>query len=109
MTYGDIRVNSGKKKINTMMNKLGSFVGDMVKTSIGTMIYTAKRIGVCSQLHGLVAYDVPSFTISGKSIGSNDVELKLDSALETQRKMMLRRGLSMSKAYEQMIRSVFKI
>jgi UDP-N-acetylglucosamine diphosphorylase / glucose-1-phosphate thymidylyltransferase / UDP-N-acetylgalactosamine diphosphorylase / glucosamine-1-phosphate N-acetyltransferase / galactosamine-1-phosphate N-acetyltransferase len=50
---------------------------------------------------------VPSFTIYGSSIGAKNVELELYSAIETQRKMMSRRGQTMSKAFEQMIKDVF--
>jgi UDP-N-acetylglucosamine diphosphorylase / glucose-1-phosphate thymidylyltransferase / UDP-N-acetylgalactosamine diphosphorylase / glucosamine-1-phosphate N-acetyltransferase / galactosamine-1-phosphate N-acetyltransferase len=108
MTYGNIKMNRGKnKKIDTGQNKIGSFFADMVKTSIGTLIYSGRRIGVSSHLHGLVAQDVPSFTIYGTSIGARNVELKLDSVIETQRKMMRRRNQTMTKAYEQMIKDVF--
>src|SRR5918997_1149397 len=110
MTYGDIKMNNGKnKKIDTGQNKIGSFFADMVKTSIGTLIYSGRRIGVSSHLHGLVAQDVPSFTIYGTSIGARNVELKLDSIIETQRKMMRRRNQAMTKAYEHMIKDVFAI
>jgi UDP-N-acetylglucosamine diphosphorylase/glucosamine-1-phosphate N-acetyltransferase len=110
MTYGNIKMNKGKnKKIDTGQNKIGSFFADMVKTSIGTLIYSGRRIGVSSHLHGLVAQDVPSFTIYGTGIGARNVELKLDSIIETQRKMMKRRNQTMTKAYEQMIRDVFAI
>ncbi len=108
MTYGNIKMNSiDGKKVDTGQNKIGSFIADMSKTSIGTLIYSGRRIGVSSHLHGLVAQDVPSFTIYGSSIGAKNVELQLDSAIETQRKMMSRRGQTMSKIYEQMIRDVF--
>jgi UDP-N-acetylglucosamine diphosphorylase / glucose-1-phosphate thymidylyltransferase / UDP-N-acetylgalactosamine diphosphorylase / glucosamine-1-phosphate N-acetyltransferase / galactosamine-1-phosphate N-acetyltransferase len=107
MTYGNIKMNSGKKKVDTGQNKIGSFFADMVKTSIGTLIYSGRRIGVSSHLHGLVAQDVPSFTIYGTSIGVRNVELELDSIIETQSKMMRRRNQMMSKAYEQMIKDVF--
>jgi UDP-N-acetylglucosamine diphosphorylase/glucosamine-1-phosphate N-acetyltransferase len=111
MTYGSIKMNStnGKGKTDTKLNKLGSFFADMCKTSIGTLIYSGRRIGVSSHLHGLVADDVPSFTIYGRGIGARNVELRLDSAVETQRKMMSRRGQKMSKAYEQMIEHVFSM
>lgn len=111
MTYGSIKMNSsnGKGKVDTKLNKLGSFFADMSKTSIGTLVYSGRRIGVSSHLHGLVADDVPSFTIYGKGIGAKNVELRLDSAIETQRKMMSRRGQKMSKAYEQMIEHVFSM
>ena len=97
------------KKIDTGQNKMGSFFADMVKTSIGTLVYSGRRIGVSSHLHGLVAEDVPSFTIYGRTIGARNVELMLDSVIETQKKMMSRRKQTMSKGYEQMIRDVFAI
>ena len=110
MTYGNIKMSSGKnKKIDTGQNKLGSFFADMVKTSIGTLIYSGRRIGVSSHLHGLVAQDVPSFTIYGTSIGARNVELQINSIIETQRKMMRRRNQMMTKAYERMIKDLFSI
>jgi UDP-N-acetylglucosamine diphosphorylase / glucose-1-phosphate thymidylyltransferase / UDP-N-acetylgalactosamine diphosphorylase / glucosamine-1-phosphate N-acetyltransferase / galactosamine-1-phosphate N-acetyltransferase len=108
MTYGNIKMDSGlEKKLDTGINKIGSFIGDMCKTSIGTLIYSGRRIGVSSHLHGLVAQDIPSFTIYGSSIGSTNAELQFDSARETQRKVMSRRNQNMSKAYEEMMRNVF--
>lgn len=109
MTYGNIKMGSGKNKVDTGQNKIGSFIADMAKTSIGTLIYSGRRIGVSSHLHGLVAQDVPSFTIYGASIGARNAELELRSAIETQRKMMSRRSQTMSKAYEQMIKDVFSM
>jgi UDP-N-acetylglucosamine diphosphorylase/glucosamine-1-phosphate N-acetyltransferase len=110
MTYGNIKMSRGKyKKIDTGQNKVGSFFADMVKTSVGTLIYSGRQIGVSSHLHGLVAQDVPSFTIYGTSIGARNVELQIDSTIETQRKMMGRRNQMMTKAYEQMIRDLFAI
>src|ERR671925_485901 len=107
MTYGNIKMKSGKERVDTGQNKIGSFFADMVKTSIGTLIYSGRRIGVSSHLHGLVTQDVPSFTIYGTSLGVRNVELKLDSIIETQKKMMERRKQIMSKSYEQMVRDVF--
>lgn len=111
MTYGSIKMASGggKTKVDTGQNKIGSFIADMTKTSIGTLIYSGRRIGASSHLHGLVAQDVPSFTIYGSSIGATNTELELCSAIETQKKMMSRRNQTMSKAYEQMIKDVFSM
>ena len=110
MTYGNIKMDSGlDKKADTGTNKLGSFIGDMCKTSIGTLIYSGRRIGVSSHIHGLVAQDVPSFTIFGSSIGSRDVELEFESAVETQRKVMGRRNQRLSRAYEDMMWHVFSL
>ncbi len=103
MTYGKIRIHGR----DTGLDKLGSFFADMSKTSIGTLVYSGRRIGISSHLHGLVAGDVPSFTIYGKGIGARNVELELASAIDTQRKVMPRRGQYMSKAYEQMMKEIF--
>jgi UDP-N-acetylglucosamine diphosphorylase/glucosamine-1-phosphate N-acetyltransferase len=110
MTYGNIKMDDGLgKKVDTGSNKVGSFLGDMCKTSIGTLIYSGRRIGVSSHLHGLVSQDVPSFTIFGSSIGSSNVELEIKSSIETQRKVMSRRNQRLTKAYEEMLRHVFSI
>ena len=109
MTYGNIKMSSGKAKVDTGQNKVGSFIADMAKTSIGTLIYSGRRIGVSAHLHGLVAQDVPSFTIYGSSIGSKNAELELRSAIATQKKMMTRRNQTMSKAYEQVLKDVFSM
>jgi UDP-N-acetylglucosamine diphosphorylase/glucosamine-1-phosphate N-acetyltransferase len=110
MTYGSIKMQSrNSTKIDTRQNKIGSFFADMVKTSIGTLIYSGRRLGVSAHLHGLVAQDVPSFTIYGVSIGSRNVELKLDSIIETQSKMMRRRNQTMTKAFQQMIEDIFSM
>jgi hypothetical protein len=110
MTYGDIKMDDGKgKKVNTGTNKLGTLFGDMSKTSIGTLIYGGRRVGVSSHLHGVITIDVPSFAIYGSSIGGTNTELELKSAIQTQRRMMSRRGLVMSKPYEKMIAHVFAL
>jgi UDP-N-acetylglucosamine diphosphorylase/glucosamine-1-phosphate N-acetyltransferase len=110
MTYGNIKMDNWRdKKVDTGSNKIGSFFGDMCKTSIGTLIYSGRRIGVSSHLHGLIARDVPSFTIHASSIGSSNVELQLESAIETQRKVMSRRNIRMSKAFHEMMRRVFSM
>jgi UDP-N-acetylglucosamine diphosphorylase / glucose-1-phosphate thymidylyltransferase / UDP-N-acetylgalactosamine diphosphorylase / glucosamine-1-phosphate N-acetyltransferase / galactosamine-1-phosphate N-acetyltransferase len=110
MTYGNIKmISTNRKKVDTGQNKVGSFIADMCKSSIGTFIYSGRRIGVSSHLHSLVTQDVPSFTIYGSSIGAKNVELQLESAIETQRKMMSRRGQTMSKAHEQMIEYIFNM
>jgi hypothetical protein len=110
MTYGNIKMDDGLgKKVDSGTSKVGSFFGDMCKTSIGTLIYSGRRIGVSSHLHGLVAQDVPSFAIYGSSIGASNVELEFESALETQKKVMARRNQRLTKAFEEMMRHVFSI
>jgi len=110
MTYGNISVSSDDRnsKTDTKLLKLGSFFGDMVKTSIGTNIYGGLRLGVSSHLHGFVTSDVPSFVIYGHGIGAENVEMELESAIRTQKRMMSRRNVEMSHEYESLIVDVFQ-
>jgi UDP-N-acetylglucosamine diphosphorylase/glucosamine-1-phosphate N-acetyltransferase len=106
-TYGTVRVSTPKGRLDTGMLKLGCFIGDHVKTSIGTMIYAGVKVGVCSHLHGFIARDVPCFTIWAESLGRRPVELRLDSALETARRMEARRGVELSVEEAEVLREVF--
>ena len=104
LTYGEIKMTSSGRKISTGMNKLGAFFGDMVKTSIGTLVYGGLRIGTGSHLIGTISSDVPSFSIASSE---RLVELELESAIRTQERMMPRRNMTMTKAYKKMIEAVF--
>lgn len=109
MTYGNISVSNYKvrEKTDTGLTKLGSFFGDMVKTSIGTNVYGGLSLGVASHLHGVVTQDVPSFVIYGQGIGAENVEMDLDSAIRTQARMMSRRDSEITQEYEKLIRLLF--
>lgn len=101
-TYGTVKVRVGKRKVDTKMLKLGPIIGDMCKVSIGCMIYSGRRIGISSHLVGIVDEDIPSFTFyNGNS--KRRVELKLESVLETQKRMMERRGKVLSRSEEKLI------
>lgn len=103
-TYGNVRVRFTWKMRDTGMVKLGPVIGDMAKLSIGSLVYAGRAVGTGSHVTGLAAGDVPSFTFHN----SRGVELLLDSVLETQRRMMERRGLILSRAEEALIRSAFQ-
>ncbi len=105
-TYGDVRVDVAGERRDTGLLKLGAAVGDMCKVSIGALVYAGKMLGTGCQASGLVDRNVPSFTFySGKA---EMVELRVDSVVETQRRMMERRGLALTKAGEATIRSAFE-
>ncbi len=108
-TYGKISVKLGRKSVDTGEIKVGVFLGDMSKTAIGSLLSSGKKIGVASQAFGLVSEDVPSFTMYGKGLGTRSTEVILESALLTQKRMMERRGLSMTEAMVSLIRSVYKM
>ena len=108
-TYGTVQVTTKGKKVNTGQIKIGCFIADHVKTSIGTQIYTGKKIGVASQVHGFIAEDVPSFTIWAKSLGVQPVELYLESVIETQKRVMSRRGVKQTIEDVDLLKKLFEI
>jgi hypothetical protein len=107
MTYGTVSMKIGDEKKDTGIIKLGSFFGDMSKTSIGTNIYCGMRIGISSHLYGNIANDVPSYVIYGQGIGSENAQMDGSSAIKFQKRMMSRRNISMSTHYENMMKTIF--
>jgi UDP-N-acetylglucosamine diphosphorylase / glucose-1-phosphate thymidylyltransferase / UDP-N-acetylgalactosamine diphosphorylase / glucosamine-1-phosphate N-acetyltransferase / galactosamine-1-phosphate N-acetyltransferase len=108
MTYGTVSMKIGNVKKDTKSIKLGSFFGDMSKTSIGTNIYCGLKIGVSSHIYGNIFYDVPSYVIYGQGIGSENAEMNVPSSIKFQKRMMSRRNVDMSLEYENMMRTVFE-
>jgi UDP-N-acetylglucosamine diphosphorylase/glucosamine-1-phosphate N-acetyltransferase len=104
-TYGNIRLTVAGKRVDSGMLKLGPVVGDMAKLSIGALVHAGKSVGTGSHVSGLASEDVPSFTYFDS--GGKKVELLLESVLETQRRMMERRGLTLSRDEEALIRRAF--
>lgn len=108
-TYGPVKMEIKGKEVNTGKIKVGCFIGDHVKTSIGCQIYTGKLIGVSSHLHGIVFENVPSFTIYAKSLGIKPVELNFDSAIRTMTRMYARRGKKPSDVEVELMRKIFEL
>lgn len=108
-TYGTVQVKTRGKSVNTGTTKVGCFIGDHAKTSIGTQIYTGKKIGVASQVHGFITKDVPSFTIWSESLGSKPVELYLQSAIDTQKRVLSRRGVRQTREDIELLKKLFQI
>ena len=107
MTYGTVSMKIGDEKKDTGITKLGSFFGDMSKTSIGTNIYCGMRIGISTHLYGNIANDVPSYVIYGQGIGSENAEMDVSSAIKFQKRMMSRRNINMSAHYEKIMKTIF--
>lgn len=107
-TYGEIRMNIGGRNINTGKIFLGCFIGDHARASIGTLVYTAKKIGVASHIHGTVSEDVPSFTFYGRGLGLELIELDIESVLRSAKRMMARRGVSLKPVEEELLRKVYE-
>ena len=105
-TYGFINFNEGGRRTDTGRVKLGPAVGDMAKLSIGSLVFAGKSVGAGAQVTGLASSDVPPFAFFDSYSGAK-VELLLESVLETQRRMMERRGLALGRAEESLIRRSF--
>jgi len=105
-TYGNVRLDLEGERVDSGMTKLGPVIGDMAKLSIGTLVHAGKAIGTGSHVSGLAAKCVPSFTFHDSESG-RDVELLLESVLETQRRMMERRGMALGREEEGLIRRAF--
>ena len=109
MTYGTISMKVGNNKKDTKSMKLGSFFGDMSKTSIGTNIYCGLKIGISSHVYGNIFEDVPSYVIYGHGIGSENAEMDVSSSIKFQKRMMSRRNVYMSSEYENMMKTLFEM
>ena len=107
-TYGNVRLTVAGKKVDSGMLKLGPVIGDMAKLSIGSLVYAGKSVGVSSHVSGLASSDVPSFTSFDSRQGPG-VELLFESAMETQRRMMERRGMTLGRAEEGLLRRAFAL
>ena len=109
MTYGTISMKVGNDKKDTKSMKLGSFFGDMSKTSIGTNIYCGLKIGMSSHVYGNIFEDVPSYVIYGHGVGSENAEMDITSSIKFQKRMMSRRNVRMSSEYENMMKTLFEM
>jgi UDP-N-acetylglucosamine diphosphorylase/glucosamine-1-phosphate N-acetyltransferase len=108
-TYGTVKMNIAGERVNSGLIKLGVLFADYSKASIATAIYAGKRIGVASQIHGVVTDDVPSFTSWAASLGKQPYEILLESALETQKRMFSRRGVEQKKCDIDLLTHVYDV
>jgi UDP-N-acetylglucosamine diphosphorylase / glucose-1-phosphate thymidylyltransferase / UDP-N-acetylgalactosamine diphosphorylase / glucosamine-1-phosphate N-acetyltransferase / galactosamine-1-phosphate N-acetyltransferase len=95
--YGTIRVWTPGGEVDTGEIKLGSLVGDHVKTGIGLLLNTGTVIGAGSNLFGAA---MPPKYVPPFSWGSGEelVEFRLDKFLEVAERAMSRRDVEMSAA-----------
>lgn len=108
-TYGTVKVQLGGRKVDTGLIKVGCFIADHSKLSIGTNVYSGKTIGFYSHIHGFVTENVPSFTIWAKSFGVYPVELNLESAIKTERIVYGRRGIKQTEADIELLKRLYEL
>jgi len=107
-TYGNVRPELPGRRLDSGMMKVGPVIGDMCKISIGALVFAGKSVGVGSHVTGLADRAVPSFTYF-VGTAKKMVELRLESVLETQRRMMERRGKTLGRVEEVLVRTAYRL
>jgi len=105
--YGDVEVYVKGGLMNTANLKVGCFVGDHSKTSIGTMINTGTVIGVASNLLGvghLLPKNVPSFVLFAEG---KFFKVGIKQQIETAHKVYGRRDAKMLPEEEALLKFLF--
>jgi len=105
--YGEVRVGGPAGRVATGLMKVGCFLGDHVKTGIGTFLSTGTVIGFGSNVYGgaMPPTYVPPFSWGS---GTDLTEYRLDKFLEVARAAMARRNVTLEAGPEQLIRAVWE-
>jgi UDP-N-acetylglucosamine diphosphorylase/glucosamine-1-phosphate N-acetyltransferase len=107
--YGTVRVEVGGQEIDTGLLKVGSFIGDHVRTGIGTLLNTGISVGFCSNLFGggmFAQKSIPPF--SWGTVGKID-EYQVDQALLTAEQVQRRREVAFSPAQKRLFLELFEL
>jgi UDP-N-acetylglucosamine diphosphorylase/glucosamine-1-phosphate N-acetyltransferase len=107
--YGEVRVVVNGALVATGRTKVGCFLGDHVKTGLGTLLNTGTSAGAfCNLLPagGLLPRHMPSFTSvrNGALVESADVE----ALLRTAERVMRRRGQALTEAHRLLYGGLFE-
>jgi UDP-N-acetylglucosamine diphosphorylase/glucosamine-1-phosphate N-acetyltransferase len=101
--YQPVQVSWQGKTIDTGRLKVGCFIGDHAKTAIGSLINTGTRIGTFANWFepGLSPKAIPAFA------WGREARWPFGHALSNARKVMARRGATLSPAYERALRALY--
>ena len=103
--YSPVSIETAQGKMATDQQFLGLVMGEHSKCSIGTRFNTGTVVGTSSNVFGdgMPAKYIPSFSWGDGRTGNSEYEA--DKAVETARRVMARRKIEMSAAYEAMFRA----
>ncbi|HRX16933.1 MAG TPA: putative sugar nucleotidyl transferase [Spirochaetota bacterium] len=107
--YSSVAVYQNGNIINTGLVKVGCFIGDHTKMSIGSLINTGASIGCFSMsVHSgrMTPQFIPSFSIFIKN-GLRDIK-SVETLLDSTEIVMNRRNKSMSNAFKEYIINLYK-
>ena len=105
--YGTVKVWTPEGDVDTGHIKVGCFLGDHVKTGIGTMLNTGTVVGAGSNLFGgtMPPVSVPPFSWGS---GSRLTRYRLKDFLGTARRVMARRGIEMTVGVERILEEAWQ-
>lgn len=102
--YGPVRIWTPDGEADTGESKVGCFLGDHVKTAIGTMLNTGTVIEVGANIFGAMPPKyVPPF-----SWGDPEKAYQVEPFLETARTVMGRRDVELSEPQRRMLEAVWR-
>ena len=106
-TYSAVRIRMPTEEVDTGMVKVGCFLGDHVKTGIGTSINTGTVVGVGSNLFGgrMPPAYVPPFSWAESEALA---EYQFDRFLATTQAVMRRRDVELSRGMRRVLSRVFE-
>ena len=101
--YGEVGVVIDGKSCSTMLRKFGCVIADHAKTAIGTLFNTGTIVGIFANWFepGLSPRVIPDFARGSRARG------KIDELIITARTAMSRRGVRLSRDYEQLVRRIY--
>ena len=105
--YGSVRLWTPAGEVDTHEMKIGSFLGDHVKTGIGLLLNTGTVVGAGSNLYGAAMPPtyVPPFSWG---TGAELVEYRLDKFLEVAERAMARRDVVLSDSHREQLRRAWE-
>lgn len=101
-SYGSVRIGTSRGEVDTGLLKVGVFLGDHVKTGIGTLLNTGVVVGAGSNVFGggMVPGRVPPFSWgTGKELG----EYRLEKFLEVTEIAMGRRDVELTPGMRELL------
>jgi UDP-N-acetylglucosamine diphosphorylase / glucose-1-phosphate thymidylyltransferase / UDP-N-acetylgalactosamine diphosphorylase / glucosamine-1-phosphate N-acetyltransferase / galactosamine-1-phosphate N-acetyltransferase len=106
--YGTIRLWTPEGEVDSGEVKMGSLVGDHVKTGIGLLLNTGTVIGAGSNLYGS---EMPPTHVAPFSWGTGGqlVEYRLDKFLQVAERSMSRRGVELEQSVREQLARAWKV
>ena len=105
-SYGSVRLELDGGTVDTGLTKVGCFLGDHVRTGIGTVLDTGTVIGAGSAIFGggMPPKHVPPFSWTGQG---ESAEYDIDRFVETAARVMARRNVELTEGMRRVYRATF--